>query len=346
MATIRDIARFAGVSVPTVSRVLNDHPVDADLTRRVREAARELNYVPNRSARRLRGAGTRLIGAIFPDISNPFYTALLRAVERALPESTLLIANSNADRDREKRLILMMREEGVAGLIIAAVVEQPETLAPLVEAGFPLVVVDRRMRGLEADTVHTRNFEATLQAVGHLARIGHRRIAFIGGPHSLSTAHDRHAGYLAGLAEAGLTPDSRYLAFGDFRMASGRVATTDLLSQPEPPTAILVANNEMLIGALNHIHTAGFSIPHDVAVVGFDDFPWSVSLNPPLTAIAQPVDELGKAAARLLTERMADPGLPYRTVTLDARLVVRASCGAGSAVGETTPSPSNTEIGT
>jgi LacI family transcriptional regulator len=220
----------------------------------------------------------------------------------------------------------IMREEGVAGLVIAPAGEDPGTLAGAVHAGFPIVVVDRIMRDLEVDTVHSRNFDATVSAVAHLVKVGHQKIGFIGGPHRLSSARDRYSGFLCGLSDAGIAHRPDHAVFGNFRMESGRELVSDLLKLPDPPTAVLVANNEMVIGALNHIHSIGLNIPRDIAVVGFDDFPWS--LNPPLTTIAQPVEEIGRTAARLLMERLAFPTRPCRTVTLEARLVVRSSCGA------------------
>ncbi len=332
MTTIRDLARLANVSVPTVSRVLNGQPVDSEMTERVLRVARELNYVPNRSARRLRGAGGRLIGAIFSDISNPFYTRLLRAVEKefADQDATLIVANSDADVAREAKLVRIMLEEGVSGLVIAPADESPDTLSSVVAGGFPVVVVDRAMQNLDVDTVHSRNFEAVVVAVEHLARLGHKDIAFIGGPHRLSSARQRHSGYLAGLQNAGIEPRADLTVFGDYRMDSGRELAARLLDLGNPPSAMLVANNEMVIGALNYIHSIGKVIPDDIAIVGFDDFPWSMSLNPPLTTISQPVDELGRRAARLLIDRLADPARPARTETLDTQLVVRASCGANA----------------
>ena len=333
MTTIRDLARLAKVSVPTVSRVLNGHPVDQELAERVLKAARELNYVPNRSARRLRGAGSRLIGAIFSDFSNPFYTRLLRAVENEIASSdaTLIVANSGSDPAREAKLLRIMREEGVAGLFIAPTDEGPDALSATVETGFPVVVVDRAMRDLQVDTVHSKNFEATLGAVKHLVGVGHRKIGFVGGPHHLSSARDRYSGYLYGLSDAGIAARPDHVVFGDFRMESGRTCAASLLDLADPPTAMLVSNNEMVIGALNYIHSSGRIIPDDIAVVGFDDFPWSISLNPPLTAVAQPVEDIARVAAGLLMDRLADPSRPFRTVTLDTELIVRASCGAHSA---------------
>lgn len=332
MATIRDIARAAGVSVPTVSRVLNGHAVGEALVERVKQAAAALNYVPNRAARRLRGGGSRVWGAIFSDIANPFYTEVLKGLEARLStgEASLIFGNANSDPEREAKLIRLMREEGAAGLIIAPTSEEPAILGNHVTDGFPIVVVDRRMRDLAVDTVHSNNMEAAWKAVGHLVAVGHRRIGFIGGPHRLSSARERYAGYLRALRDAGLAIEAALIRFGDYHRMSGLEQALILIQLEQPPSAILVANNEMVIGALNAIHAAGCRIPEEIAIVGFDDFPWAISLNPPLTAIAQPAFDMGERAAELLLERVADPGRPARTIIFDTRLVVRASCGSAA----------------
>ena len=255
---------------------------------------------------------------------------VLRTLEEELAraETTLIVANSNAEPEREARLVRILREEGVAGLIIAPADEAPEPLGGLVRAGFPITVIDRTMP-FEVDTVRTRNFDAATAAVGHLVGLGHRRIGFIGGPHRLSSARDRHAGFRRGLSEAGPRPRPSMCVLATIGMESGRRLAATLTDLSDAPTSVLVANNEMVIGALNHIHAVGMTIPDDLAIVGFDDFPWSISLNPPLTAIAQPVDEIGRTAARLILDRIADPGRPASIVELPAELVVRASCGTG-----------------
>lgn len=333
MVTIRDIARVAGVSVPTVSRVLNGHSVAEDLALRVRHTVKALNYVPNRAARRLRGSGNRLWGAIFSDITNSFYTEVLKGVERGLSaeQATLIFGNANSDAGREANLIQVMREEGVSGLIIAPTSEEPTVLRSHVEDGFPIVVVDRRMNDLQVDTVQSDNFRAALTATTHLSRQGHRRIAFIGGPDHLSSARDRYSGYGHAIKEAGLRLEVELTRFGDYHLESGFAEARMLLSLDRPPTAILVANNEMVIGALNAIHEAGKKIPDEIAIVGFDDFPWAISLNPPLTTVAQPAQEIGVRAAELLLERVASPDLPARVFTFNTELIVRMSCGSGPA---------------
>jgi DNA-binding LacI/PurR family transcriptional regulator len=331
MSTIRDVARRAGVSVSTVSRVLNHRPhVNSDLTERVLLAIDELNYRPSRVAQRLRATHSKLVGVIFSDISNPFYIHVLRGIEHvlSLSGSSVLIGNADANTDRETSFIRLMQTEDVAGLIIAPTREDSPALADAIEEGLAVVVIDRQMRNTDVDTVLVDNFQGSLEAIHHLIQLGHTRIGMVSGPLHLTTGRERYGGYLQAMTDAGLRVDSSLTCFGDYRQSSGYELAQQLINLPDPPTAMFVANNQMTIGALNAIHEAGRNIPSDIAVVGFDDLSWAISLNPPLTTVAQPTFEIGVHAARLLLERIADPLRPAHTVVLETELIVRASCGS------------------
>ncbi|MEW6578030.1 MAG: LacI family DNA-binding transcriptional regulator [Chloroflexota bacterium] len=333
MPTIKDVAKRAGVSVTTVSRVLNHHPhVTGELTERVLAAIDELNYRPSRVAQRLRATHSRLVGVVFSDITNPFYIHVLRGIEHVLSlgGSSVLIGNADANTDREASFIRLMQTEDVAGLIIAPTREDSPALASAIQEGLAVVVIDRRMRNVEVDTVVVNNFEGSLKAIHHLIQLGHTRIGVVSGPLHLTTGRERYAGYLQAMTDAGLRVDSSLTCFGDYRQSSGYELTQQLIRLPDPPTAMFVANNQMTIGALNAIHEAGRNIPSDIAVVGFDDLSWAISLNPPLTTVAQPAFEIGVNAAHLLLERIADPLRPTHTVVLETELIVRASCGSPS----------------
>ncbi|MBN1285530.1 MAG: LacI family DNA-binding transcriptional regulator [Anaerolineae bacterium] len=331
MATIKDVAKRAGVSLSTVSRVLNGHPYVADeLRSRVLDAIEALNYRPNRVAQRLRAARSHLVGVIFSDVKNPFYTLVLSGIEHILSEQGLsvLISNSNTNQDREDNFTALMLAEEVAGLIVAPVQEDSPVLAEVVQNGLPVAVIDRRMCGLSVDTVLADNQSGACMAIRHLIQLGHRRIAILNGPQRLTSGRERYAGFLQAMGEAGLDIDPGLVWYGDYQMESGYTLTRELLRLPQPPTALFVANNLMTIGVLNAIHEAGCNIPEDLAVIGFDDVPWAVSLNPPLTTVAQPSFEIGVRAARLLLDRIAAPDRPACTTVLQTRLMVRASCGA------------------
>ncbi|MDG2355267.1 MAG: LacI family DNA-binding transcriptional regulator [Paracoccaceae bacterium] len=331
MTTIRNIAKLAGVSVPTVSRVLNDQRVDPVMTLKVRQAAQSLDYVPNRSAKRLRGVGNPLLGAIFSDLSNQFFTEILKHFEWgvSVQKHSLLMSNSDSKPEKEEELIQVMLEEGVSGLVMAPTLEYSTKIQELIENDFPIVIVDRRMREMEVDTVTINNFEASAKAVCHLGNLGHSEVGYIGGPIHLSSANDRYLGFKEGVMKAGMYCDENWILFGDYKMESGYCLTEKLLSCKDLPSAILVANNEMVVGSLNKIHEEGLRIPHDISIISFDDFPWSISLNPPLTAIAQPTQEIGAKAASLLMDRLVDNTKPPQTLILESNLVVRESCGQG-----------------
>jgi LacI family transcriptional regulator len=331
MATMKEVAKLAGVSVATVSRVLNDKPnVSPELRSRVLQAVEKLSYQRNRVARSLRAKTSLIIGLIISDIQNPFFTSVVRGVEDVAYDHgyTLLLCNSDEDPDKERLYIDIMLAERVAGVIISPVAEVDNYSSVLLQAGVPVVAMDRRMRDLEVDTVVVNNVEGVYQAVGHLIEQGHRRIGFIGGPTRTTTGRERQEGYQKALAEHGLGLEQGLVKIGDFKQDSGYQMTCELLEMDDPPTAIFTANNLMTLGALNAIHEKRLSIPQEVAIVGFDDMSWAPSLAPPLTAVAQPTYELGRTAADLLLRRIGDPHRPTEQICLEADLVVRESSGA------------------
>lgn len=322
---------MAGVSVPTVSRVLNGrNNVAPDLIAKVNAAISSLDYRPSRAARRLRSQHSRLVGVVFSDISNPFYINVLKGIEHVLSRTgiSLLISNADADPEREAEMLWVMRAEDVAGIIIAPSREDSSEIAMAVKNELPIVVFDRRMTDCDVDTVVGDGFAGARRAVRHLIDLGHRRIAIVSGPLRLSSARDRYNGYLEAMSSAGLDVDPALTRFGDYRLESGYDLTSGLLSAPTPATALFIANNQMTIGALNAIHDAKRRIPDDIAVVGFDDFDWAVSLNPPLTTVAQSTFDIGVNAATLLLARIENGHLPTRTMVLETKLQIRASCGA------------------
>lgn len=330
MATIIDVAKRAGVSVSTVSRVLNNHPnVGAEVRQRVTDVIRELNYEPSRVAQRMRATSSQLVGVIFSDITNPFYLDVLRSIEYTLSGQgiSVLISNADSSEEREAAYIRIMQNENVAGLIIAPTKEHVPALAAAATAGLPIVVIDRRLNSVDVDTVLVDNFEGALSAVQHLIRLGHERIAVLSGPLHLTSGRERYTGYLQAMSDAGLTVDPSMTRFGNYRENSGYTLAHELLSIPNPPTALFSANNLMTLGALNAIHERGCTIPDEIAIIGFDDFPWAISLNPPLTTVAQPTSEIGTRAAELLLDRIKERDRTPRTVVLPTQLMIRASCG-------------------
>jgi LacI family transcriptional regulator len=329
--TIREVADHAGVSIATVSRVFSGGArVTEEVARRVRDAGRLLNYQPNRVARNLRVRCSRTVGVVVPDIENPFYTSVIGGIEEVLQASayTLLLANSNEDPRREQGNVRTFQAEGVAGILFAASGRDTSIYTRMAEAGIPLVAISRVPAGMKIDTVSVANREGARTAVSHLARIGHRRIAFINGPAAISTAQERLRGYEEGLAAHRIPLQRELIRFADFRQRGGYEAMLELIGLHKRPTALFAGSNLMTLGALQAIHERKLDIPRDIAVVGFDDLPWALSFNPPLTAVAQPAYEVGRTAAQLLLERLRDPSQPARSVVLETALTVRSSCGA------------------
>jgi DNA-binding LacI/PurR family transcriptional regulator len=330
VATITEVAARARVSIATVSRVFADTGrVSRELRDRVRDAARTLGYQPSRVARSLRVGSTLAVGVVIPDVQNPFFTGVVRGIEEVLLEAgyTLLLANADEEPEREGRMLATLRAEGVAGIVFVPIGRRTSTYGRLARSPFPIVAVDRLPAGLQVDLVTVDNREATRRAIEYLIGLGHRRVALIGGPPHHSTALERREGYELALGRAGLTARPELMPHGDFREPGGYRGMRTLLALRRRPTAVFVANNLMTLGALRALHEAGLAIPDDISLAGFDDMPWATSLNPPLTAVAQPAHEMGAAATELLLARISDPDRPVRHVVLDTRLEIRASCG-------------------
>ncbi len=327
MPTIYDVARRAGVSAATVSRVLNGHPtVDPALAARVQTAAEELAYRPNAVARNLRRATTTLWAVIISDIDNPFFTSLVRGVEDVAQPAgySVVLCNSDEDPAKEARYVAAVLAEKIAGVIISPT-RQPENTKQLLQAGTPIVTIDRVVPGASADAVLVDNERGAAEATAHLIEAGWQRIACITGPAELSTASQRLRGYQRALRAAGRSYDPEFVRYADFRELGGYAAMGSLLDGPVLPDAVFVANNMMTMGALECLTDRGLQVPEDLAVVGFDDLPWAHLVRPRLSTVAQPTYELGRTAASLLLDRIATPARPPSSVVLSTELHVRQS---------------------
>ena len=326
--TVHDVAKQAGVSTATVSRVINNNDtVSHELKTRVQEVINELGYRPNRAAHHLRSGKVKRVGVLFADIRNPFFTSVLAGIENYLHQAdyALILGNSNEDPKIERMQLQAFLDEGVAGIILSSVTNSGTQYQQVLEAGIPILAIDRVPENLKVDTISIDNIKAAQQAAQHLIDLGHEHIAFIGGPEHISTARLRKKGYLQALQEH---PNIRpIIELGDFRQAGGYQATLNMLSAHKDISAILVANNLMTLGALQAINEKKIQIPEQIALVGFDDMPWATSLQPPLTVVAQPTYDMGKIAARLLLDRIHNPDSPIQQVTLETQLIVRESCG-------------------
>ncbi|MEV5381449.1 LacI family DNA-binding transcriptional regulator [Streptomyces sp. NPDC052721] len=348
MATMADVARSAGVSVATVSHVLNGtRPVLPHTRQAVLDAVDALGYTPNTLARSLVTSRTRSIGLAVSAISNPYFTEILQGVEAAALKAgySLLIADPHDDPRHERKVAQLLHERRVDGMIVAPSADPSDLVGYLRRHAVPTVFLDRLVdaRATEDiapgdgaaaspdtpcfDQVCAESAAPTALLVTHLAGLGHRRIALVAGLPGLSTTSERVSGYREGLAAAGLAHDERLLVSGHSASAGAERATADLLALPDPPTALVTANNAMTIGALRALRRHGRSVPDDIALCCFDDFAWADLFSPRLTAIAQPSRELGAQAVRVLLDRLGEPDRPARTVRLPCAFVHRTSCG-------------------
>lgn len=328
MASIKDVAAEAGVSVATVSRVLNSHPSVSPAARaRVLAAVESLGYRPNAVARSLRTAQTRTLGLVISDVLNPYFTALARSVEEAARTLGYSVIIGNADerpelQDHHVRTLLDRR---IDGLLVSPTDGGSPLMLDTAASSTPMVFVDRWIPGVDVPVVRADGRAAVRDLVAHLHGIGHRRLAIIAGPAATTTGSERVEAFREALGAYGLPLPADYIGQGDFQADSGRRATERFLTLPEPPHVIFAADNLMALGALDAIRAHGLRVPHDIALAAFDDIPWFVHTDPPITAIAQPTGDLGRAAVQALVDRIV--GRRPQSVTLPARLVVRRSCG-------------------
>lgn len=332
MPTIRDVARRAGVSVGTVSHVLTGSGTVSETRReRVLKAIRELDYEPNSVARSLKTRQTMMLGAVISDITNPFFPQLVRGAEdAALNHHYMLITvntDDQADREREFLSLLLARKvDGV--LLVASPNNQDQShVQRAFQSGTPVVAVDRCPEGVPIDAVHVNNRKGVMMCMNHLIRLGHRRIAYLGGGWDVHNANDRLKGYLAALEEAEIPVDRSLVANGDYRQLSGYRVAKDLCLRVDPPTAIFAANAMMGIGAVQAVQELGLRCPEEISLAMFDEVPFGEIIQPRLTTVAQPAYEIGHRAAELLIsriERRMEDHVPVR-IELDPELVVRAS---------------------
>ena len=328
MPTLRDVARRAGVSPMTVSRVVTGSGPVSDLRRaRVELALEETGYIPNTVARNLRTKRTDAIGLLLPDMTNPFFTTLAHGVETSARGAgiSLLIANSDEREEEERRLVPMLLRRQVDGLLLVPAGSGAQSMRMCRQQGVPLVMVDRRPATPDVDVVRADSEAGALELGRLLVSLGHRRMAVLAGPASVTTAADRLVGFRRALVdEAGLPPPR--VINGVFSIDSGRAMTLTAM-RGWRPTALFAANNFIAIGALHALEDLGLRVPEDVAVVGFDDLPTAMVTFPFLTVAAQPAFEMGQRSVALLIHRMAHPDGPRQDVVLPTELLIRRSSG-------------------
>lgn len=331
MVSINDVARHAGVSNATVSRVLAKKPHVSDAMRqRVMQAVNELGYQPDSTAQRLRMHSTsKVVGLIVSDILNPHFSAVVRGVEDFAyeHEMSIILCNADSKLDRQQFYLNMMQSERAAGLIITPQnsAKDGESLDHLRQSGTSIVVLDCTVKGYSFDTVQVDSQRGAFEAVSHLIDNGYERIGIVAGPLNQSTAQERLQGYKLALEQAGLSVAPGMIQSGDYSRASGYACATGLLTHNDPPEALFVSSNMLALGVLEAIKARKLRIPDDLALVTFDDNPLFELLQPTISTVAQPTYEIGREALRLLKRRIEEPNAAYANVVLPTKLIMRES---------------------
>jgi LacI family transcriptional regulator len=336
--TLKDIADTIGVHASTVSRALDPrtrHLITAEIAERIVAAARELGYRPNAIASSLRTRRSMTIGVVVPDMTNPVFPPILRGIEDTLSARgyIAMIANSDSDPERESILLDTFRARGVDGLILASAQREDPAISRAVEEGIPIVTVNRKVEDPNISSVTNDEASGMALAVGHMVGLGHRAIAHIAGPQSLSTGLMRYQAFLAALRAAGIAPERDLMTFAaGFNEAEGERCCRTLLDLGAPRarrfTAIVCANDRLAIGAVKALRERGLACPQDVSVSGYNDMPLVDRIDPPLTTVRIQKREAGARAATLLLERLSDPQHGAAHLVLPVELVVRDSTAA------------------
>jgi LacI family transcriptional regulator len=337
-----DVARRAGVSVTTVSHVVNrTRSVAPETERAVLAAIAETGYVSEDVVRSVRTIRSQTVGLAMTAMSNPYFGDVVHSIERALSRAGYapLLAETHDDVAAELRAVSDLLSRRVEAIILAPSADPTRALEHARARGVPVVLIDRAAP-LDVDQVVTENVEPTAFLVDHLVGVGHRRIAMISGKAGLTTTEERVQGYRLGLSRNRIRFDKALVVPGHSTDDGGQLALHQLWQLPKRPTAVLVGNNRMTIGAMHAAREASIDIPADLALVSFDDFEWADFFRPGLTVIAQPTKSLGEQAAELAVSRLADPTLPSRRVVLRPRFVHRDSCGCDRSAGEPVPAGS------
>jgi LacI family transcriptional regulator len=329
MTTIQDVARRAGVAPMTVSRVINNSGyASTDVREKVLAAINELGYVPNTLARSLRIRRTHTLALILTDITNPFFTTMARGVEDAANAAgyTVIFGNTDESEEKEARYLAMIQQKRVDGILLVPAGGSVQPVDSIRQVGTPLVVLDRRIPGEVVDVVRCDTDAGAYQLTRMLLDMGHHQIVMLTGPASVSTAEDRAAGFRRAMQEAG--ENAPLVLYGSFTHDSGYANARKALLMPNRPTAIIAANNFIMIGALKAIRAAELDVPDDIAVVGFDDLPPFMVIEPFLTVAVQPAYEMGRQAAELLISRLTGENTsPPQEILIPLGMVVRQSSG-------------------
>jgi DNA-binding LacI/PurR family transcriptional regulator len=329
--SIKDVAEHAGVSTATVSHVINETRfVSEDTKQRVIQAIEELGYFPSAVARGLASRKSKIVGVVFSDISNPFFTSVYKGIESLLTEQgyELTLANTGEVNATQEVVLNTMFSRQIDGLIISPTGEESPMLNRIISSHIPVIMLDRGGPFPTSSMVRLDNVTAAYDATSHLIEDGHKKIGIVLGLSSVDTTSARLEGYKNALASHQLPFKDSYVIEGQSQSKGGLESTRILLTQPDPPTAVFTTNNLMTLGALHAIRDLGLRIPKDIGLVGFDDHDWADIFTPPITVVKQPTFKMGVEAAKLLAVRMkAKQGeIQKETMIFRGELIVRCSC--------------------
>ncbi|MGI1797615.1 LacI family DNA-binding transcriptional regulator [Priestia sp. TRN 1309] len=329
MPTIYDVAKLSGLSKTTVSRVINNHSyVSEEKKNRVLKAMKELNYTPNPSARKLRGQVTTTIGVIVPRIINPFFSYLVDSIEQVAYKKGyhVLIFQSNEDKEKELAFLKLLKTKQVDGIIMTSIENDWSLIEPFTEYG-PILLCNEYVNNANVPIVRLNQYKGAYIGVKHLLEKGHRKIGYCTGGLFAEEGKDkdRNQGYQKALQEAGIQPDPKWIFVNQHSIEDGKQVVKKILSMEDRPTAIFTGSDEIAGGMMIEAKESGLSIPNDLAIIGFDDQPLAQMLDPKLTTIRQPIDQMGIKAMEILIDMLNDSESTVETFELPIELVVRSS---------------------
>lgn len=329
--TISDIAEAANVTKATVSYVLNNKPGVSQETRdKILKIMKDMNYHPNAVARGLAGKSTEMLGLIIPDISDHFYVQIVRGVEETanLYNFTLNLCTTHAIPEKERKMVDLFTSGRVDGIILMTYFLDLDYIINLKKRKIPFVLIDSTFQDNSIYSVNVDNFEAGYKATEYLIKLGHKRIAFVSGPQSSNDSLSRYRGYRQALNDYGLSYEEDLFCRGDFKYKGGYQAFFNLQQLQHKPTAVFAANDQMAIGVLSAARTAGVQVPQELSIIGCDDIEAASVVEPTLTTIKQPIEELGKCATEMIFQLINKEKPSPRKIELKTSLIERSSCQA------------------
>lgn len=328
--TIFDVAKRAGVSYGTVSRVINDNPhVKAETRQRILDAMQELGYVVNKQAQNLAAGGhLQTIGVLVPDLGTAYIGEILRGIdsELSLKNMDLVLYTTHRIANKEANYIANLVKGMVAGLLLVLPISPVDTIGSLTRHNFPFVLIDDKGNRQECPSVGATNWQGGYEATEYLAKLGHQRIGFITGNMSMGCSVDRLEGYRAALRSHHIPFDPELVVEGDFSQPLGFRGASCLLDLAVPPTAIFASNDVMAFGAMDAVRNRGKRVPDDISILGFDDIPQATQSHPALTTIRQPLETMGRVSTQILLDFLEHPGNKVQRMELPTELVIRETC--------------------